>query len=167
MADALAHHRLVEGEDLLLLLLLAPEQHEHIFGRQRRAEEHLDHEGVAQVGGGRRLAGPALELAAARLGDLIHLAVGPRLLHFDVLLEPALLFERLERRIDLAQLGAPEVLDRRIEELLQLVARHRLIRQQAQECVLQRHTATSRTPSIRRACVTLPKRPSRSSRRRR
>ena len=156
-----------------MLLHLAPEQDEHVFGGQFGAEEHLDHERVAQVGGGDGLARPALELVAAVLCEAVDLAVRAVLLDGDLHIDEAVLFERLERRIDLAELGVPEVLDRRVEELLQLVAGHRLVGQETEEGVLQRH-APSRL--VARAAigaatgcvsVTLPSRPSRCARLRR
>src|SRR5207247_9956077 len=72
----------------------------------------------------------------------VRLAGGPFLLDFDVHCARAVALEFLEGWVDLTQFRVPEVSDRGIEELLEFVAGHWSIVDEAEERVLERHQLT-------------------------
>ena len=82
---------------------------------------------------------PLKELAAARVGDGVDLTVGAVVLDFDCHLDEPFGLHRLEGGVNLAQLGVPEVGDGGVEELLELVAGHGAVVDEAEQGVLKGH----------------------------
>src|SRR5208337_5182956 len=86
-------------------------------------KEQLQQQLVARHFVARRLLEPLAQPLTPRLEQRVHLAIGPAGLALDVRFDQSCLLELLERRIDLTVALAPEMTDRLLDRLLEVVAR--------------------------------------------
>src|SRR5690606_23611457 len=81
---------------------------------------------------------PLLQLPAACRGAPVHLAGRSAIGGFDAAFQQALLFQPLERAIDLREIRGPEVVEHLLELALDVVARGRFA-QDAEQDVIEAH----------------------------
>src|SRR5258707_1584625 len=85
-----------------------------------------------------RLPEPVIQLVAAMRGESVDAPIWPAFLKDQLGANEAARRQRLERRVDLAAAGVPIGGERAVEGALDIVARHGVRAQQAQEDVAQR-----------------------------
>jgi hypothetical protein len=108
---------------------------QNFFGQQR-AEEDFHQERIAHGGQlNRGLMEPAKQLRSPALGERVDVLRGLGLLVLDPHRDQAFFSEALQRPVDLAEIGAPEVLNGIFKRVLQLISRRRPKAQEAQQCV--------------------------------
>ena len=106
------------------------------FFWQQRSEEYFKEKRVAH--GGQLNSGlvePAEQLGSPALGERVDMLWRFGLLVLDPHRDQAFFFEALQRPVDLAEIGAPEVLNRVFKRVLQLISRRRSKAQKAQQRV--------------------------------